>query len=250
MNELYFNNQTSIISELSSANDALEHAVTRNLGEMGGYTELERRAIIEVEKLRYTSQFEFKNTLLRGMLLENIDTMSLYSIHPNQYKNLEEMAVDVGISKTALGNTLSLYSHIFPYLQNHLMMTKDEIWGISKSNINEIIPHLRMLITDRPSTSKEVCDSVNGIIEKFGDKDIAIKYLIEMASMGTNLMLRKAIRPDHTPPIPAISRQNGTYKYLIMKLTEDQWIMLQRVAGKHLDIMPGELELEYLQKIF
>ena len=242
-----FISDSSVLSDIAKSEKAIESYVLGQIGDMDGFSEIEKRAVIQIEKLRATSRVEFGNTLLRGKLLDEISRMGLYAVHPNGYRSLEEMGQDVGISVTQLSNIIALYNYVFPYLQSNLSMTADEIWQISRANLNNILPHLRMLISGEESKSSSVRESVNKILDEVkevGSDDpvkTAVERIVEIASTGTNRMVRQHLNPDPTPNIDAVTFSDDDYHYLIAKLTEDQWTMFQRIIGSHVDMTPTDI---------
>jgi len=246
---------SSVLADIAKSEIAIENWVLGRLDDLDGFSELEQKAIIQVEKLKATSRIEFSNTLLRGKIIEGIDRLGLYSVHPNKYRTLEEMAQDVGISITQLSNITALYGYVFPYLQSSLSMSADEIWQISRANMSEVLPHLRMLISGEDSKSSSVRDSVSKILEEVdeigGDDRVksAVERIMEIASTGTNRMVRQHLNPERTPNIDAITFVSDDYHYVIAKLDEDQWIMFQRIIGKHFDISPSDIPAGFIEEV-
>ena len=234
------------IGELAMAN--LEDAV-----ESKGYTGPELLAMKTFEELRLLSGLDLASVQLKGERLKAIRELNMAEYLPGKYNSMEEaIYAEAKISRTQQSVITSLYEHVFPYVQEELGMSVQEFWeDVSLSNASEIVPHLRMLITDQTSKSEGVRSKVKELLQLSGSDDeeetkrMAVHELISL-SAGTNSDVRKALRPDGTPPIPlAVIRRNGS-RFILAEVTEDQLTMLNRAFGRHLDIYYHDEELETL----
>jgi hypothetical protein len=220
------------------------------------YSGPELLSMIQFEKLRMANDLDLASVLIKGKILKDIEDKNLWSVHPEHFSSLEDAARYYKISKSMLSNVRDWYNHIFPYLQEKMGMSIPEIWEeIGVSNFREITPVLKSLITGERSKALSVNSSVEHILEDIeataqaagqdldenGKKEMAVEWALDAATR-TNDELRKAIRPERTPNIlAALMQRNGT-TYLLAELTEDQVIMLRRIAGSHFDFAYVDLE--------
>jgi len=243
----------SSTSYLARLNAELGELAMLNLGEAiksKGYTGPELLAMKTFEELRLIGGLDLASVLLKGERLKSIRELNMSEYLPGKYNSMEEaIQVEAKISRTEQSWITSLYEHVFPYVEKELNISVQEFWeDVPKSNAAEIVPHLRMIITDQPSRSENVRSKVkallvNGNTEE--DKRRAVQELISI-SAGTNNDVRKELRPDGTPTIPlAVIRRNGT-RFILAEVTEDQLTMLNRAFGRHLDIYYHDEDLSTL----
>ena len=246
----------SSTSYLARLNAELGELAMLNLGEAiesKGYTGPELLAMKTFEELRLIGGLDLASVLLKGERLKSIRELNMSVYLPGKYNSMEEaIQVEAKISRTEQSWITSLYEHVFPYVEKELGISVQEFWeDVSKSNAAEIVPHLRMIITDQPSRSEAVRSKVKELLEEAngGDREKtkrrAVQELISI-STGTNSDVRKELRPDGTPTIPlAVIRRNGT-RFILAEVTEDQLTMLNRAFGRHLDIYYHDDELDTL----
>jgi len=245
---------------LVSLEDAIRAAATANLQEVleqdQGYSETEKQAMITVEALKQVNGLDLAAVLMRGKFLKEIEEHNMVTSHPGGYHSLSEMALDQGISLTELSQTRDLCFTIFPYIEEHLNITIATLWeGLGKSNIKELLPVLKQIITNDPSGTQSVQNSVEAILDDVaatarvagqelddaGIRRAAIDQLIDAGLHLNNRELRHRIRPDGTPNINATLLGTRDHRIMVTEMSEEQWIMLQRKMGEKIDVMSIDL---------
>lgn len=234
---------------------ALERAALANVALAGeGFTEAEKEAMTTIEELKLINGMDLAAVLLRGKLLRRIEERSMWSYHPARYGTLQEMAQDQGISVSNLSNIRDLNFVIFPWMTDHGLSVPEKWEQIGMSNFRELIPVLKSIITGEQSGSASVRQSVENILtdtaatlqsaarEGEGDvtdeeiRDAAIEELLTAGELMRNRDLRARIRPERTPSVNMDSflSRDGT-RFILAEVTEDQWTMIQRRLGAHID---------------
>jgi uncharacterized protein YfbU (UPF0304 family) len=209
----------------------------------------EKLAMVEFEKLSLTRHYDLMAAVLRADILNRIETRNLWSIHPNGYSSLEEAVQDVGkMSKSEFSNIIDLSRIIFPFVRNALGRSIVDFWDeYGKSNIREMTPYLKAIITNEYSRSDlvnqvvaDVYQKVDKILPDYATADdrkrAAVNHILSHAG-GTNKMLRAALRPDRTPPITMFTHNNGQ-RFIVAAVDDDQWTMLQRIGKEHFEFQP------------
>lgn len=234
---------------------ALERAALANVALAGdGFTDAEKEAMTTIEELKLINGMDLAAVLLRGKLLRRIEERSMWSYHPARYNTLQEMAQDQGISVSNLSNIRDLNFVIFPWMTEHGLSVPEKWEQIGMSNFRELIPVLKSIITGEASGSASVRQSVENILNdtaatlqaahegEGGEvteediRDAAIEELLTAGELMRNRDLRARIRPERTPSINMDSflGRDGT-RFLLAEVTEDQWTMIQRRLGAHID---------------
>ena len=234
---------------------ALERAALANVALAGeGFTDAEKEAMTTIEELKLINGMDLAAVLLRGKLLRRIEERSMWSYHPARYGTLQEMAQDQGISVSNLSNIRDLNFVIFPWMTEHGLSVPEKWEQIGMSNFRELIPVLKSIITGEASGSASVRQSVENILNdtaatlqaahkgEGGEvteediRDAAIEELLTAGELMRNRDLRARIRPERTPSINMDSflGRDGT-RFLLAEVTEDQWTMIQRRLGAHID---------------
>ena len=226
------------------------------LQEGGDYTETEQQSMLMIEQLRQVNGLDLAAVLLRAEYLNVIEANNLITRHPAGYASMREMARDQGISEAELSQTLDLANHIFPYARDVLGWDIAQMWEeIGKSNMRELVPVLKGIITGEASNSASVNTSVERILEdtvatfiasdqaeEAEDEDTvrraAVEFLLERGQLLTNRELRQHIRPERTPSAPVTTFQAGEDVVIAAKLTPDQWELFMRRMGQYADPMP------------
>ena len=118
MNELAniatFNLSTnlSLNSRLNELDTQFSNAATQNITELldgdGTYTEPERQAMISFEKLKLIGGLGLAEIILRGKVLDDIETMGRWSVLPGSYQSLDDAAKAQGIGASTLSNIKDL----------------------------------------------------------------------------------------------------------------------------------------------
>ena len=260
----------------------------------GDFSETEMQAMVTIESLKQVGGLELTAVLLRAYYLRAIQVGNMVSNHPGGYGSLNEMAQDNGISPAELSQTIDLVNIIFPYVQNNLGMSVAELWtSVGKSNLRELAPVLKVIITGVPSdtaTTQEGADAtVNDVAatllasaqgaefrvlndlalagddqaarrtimveEGLDNEDVealqarfndtiqlqSVDRLINDGVTLTNRALRGRLRPTHTANINAVVIPSGNNRLVVAQMDNDQYLMFQRLAGKHMDEQVFEL---------
>jgi hypothetical protein len=241
---------------VSTALDTLEarlyEAAQANVAQAGeGFTQLELHSMTIIEELKLINSMDLAAVLLRGRLLREIEDNALWANHPGAYQTMEEMARDQGISLSELSNVRDLYNVIFPYMEETLQVSVAQLWEqIGKSNFRELIPVMKGIITGQRPHSATAAASIERIlddtaataqaaglsIEPADLRRMAVDTLLSDAGSMTNTQLRGRIRPERTPAInPAVLRHRDGDRMVLMSLSDDQWILLQRKLGSYME---------------
>ena len=247
----------ALSTSLMSIESQLERIAAENINSVmqAGFTEAERRAAIKIEELRLVKGLDLAAIFLRDKLLTEIEQQGLWADHPNGFANLAEMAIEVGISRTQLAYERTLCHTIFPYFQDHMDIQPAQIFErLGRSNMQELVPVLTVLITGEPSertttnqsaerllddtaASLQSAAATNGTPAPTEDqvRDATIEALVEAGSVMSNRDLRRHVRPAPTAGFtPTIMRVNG-HRYFMAKLDPDQLDALTRKLGTFLE---------------
>ena len=243
----------SLSNSLLGIESALEAAARANVEAAGdGFLDAEKEAMTVIEELRLINSMDLAAVLLRGKLLKRIEETSMWSYHPARYGSLEEMATDQGISVSNLSNIRDLNFVIFPWMTEKGMSIAEKWEQIGISKFRELIPVLKVMITGQESRTTSVQNSVNAILDDTAAtlrsanpdreiteeeiRDTAIDDLLTAGELLRSRELRARIRPQRTENISVDSfvARDGS-RFIIADLTEDQWIMFDRLLGQHVD---------------
>jgi len=209
----------------------------------------EKMAMVEFEMLSLTRHYDLMSIAIRSEILQRIDNKNLWSVLPGNYNSLEEAIQEKGhISKSEYSNIVDLTNIVFPFVRDVLKRSVVEFWdSYGKSNIREIIPYLKAIITKASSSSNRVNSLVETIYEEVDgylpdnvdavSRTVAAVNLLLSKAEGTNRTLRQELRAENTPPITAYTYNNGKY-YITASMDEDQWLLLQRLSKEHIDFQP------------
>lgn len=216
----------------------------------GDYTETEIYAMTVVEKLKAVNGLDLAAVLFRGKYIKEIREKNLLSLHPGRdggYRTLRDMAKDQGISASELDRTDDLCNIIFPWVTENLGMPIAQFWeSIGKSNLIDLLPILKALITGEAPTHGDTRASVARVLEDVRENAVgevtgdelrfrAIGQLIEHGQLLPNRELRNHIRPDRTPNIQAIGFDGRGAKVMVLRLEPSQEAMFWRLVGRHVD---------------
>jgi hypothetical protein len=247
-------------TSLGGIEDAIMRAAHENVAAMlpegHDYGALEVQSIEIIEALKLTHGLDMTAVILRGRLIHKFEEGGFAGVYPGESTDLVTIARLNGISLTDLSNTRTLYDVIFPWIEENLPGTSvAEMWAkIGKSGFVELLPVLRALITGEQTGSATVRGSVDQLlndaflsVNASGDplpadeaemttllRTTAINRLLDLGAELPVREVRHIIRPVHTPNIATIIISNGDRKYAVMKLDEDQDLMLHRLLGNHL----------------
>jgi hypothetical protein len=241
----------SLVGLKNSILDAAQANLDIVLAEDANYTQTEQQAMLLIEQLRQVNGLDLAAVLLRAEYLQQIERTNAIANHPAGYSSLKEMAQDQGMSLAELSQNQDLTNHIFPYILVNLGITVAELWeSIVKSNLRELVPVLKAIITGEESGRTSVRNSVNRILndvaatmaangENTDDEGEirrrAVDQLIQDGALLTNRQLRERIRPERIPPIQFdIIHHNGT-RMVIAQVNEDQSALLERKMGASIE---------------
>lgn len=247
--------QASQNRELSTAllglEEALERAAAANVAQAGdGFTDLEKRSMLLVEKLHLINGMDLAAVLLRGKMIKEIRAESAWANHPSGYSTLEEMAAAQGISISELSNTIDLTESIFPYIENQLGLPVAQLWEqIGKSNFRDLVPILKAIIGGTENSRESVAASVNNLYNDIAataasagramsNDEIrreAIGQLLEAGQLP-NRELRQRIRPDRTSSIQASLIRYRGRTVLLAEIDEDQRTLVSRRLHGYMDL--------------
>jgi hypothetical protein len=255
-------NDTLALPKLASAQDLYDQAAEieekldrmakENLRLNPAYTWPEKAAIIAMEKLRLSQDLIIVPTIVQMNVADQVER--LWTAKPGAYAGLKEaVETETTMSYSEFHNLLDLKRKILPYLDEQGVDALEFFQNYRKSNIREIIPYLKSVITGKASEK----ESVNAVLSRLREKvedlpgvnsedDIkgAIVNDILANAVGTNRMLRKSLRPDDTEDVIFLTGPgaNGR-RFIIAEVSEDQFTMLNRVFGKHADFI--EVDFRY-----
>lgn len=238
----------------------IEAAARANLNavlqEGGDYTETEQMAMLQIEQLRQVNGLDLAAVLLRAEYLNVIEANNLITRHPAGYANMREMARDQGISEAELSQTMDLANVVFPYAKDVLGWDIAQMWEeIGKSNMRELVPVLKGIITGEPANAQSVNNSVERILDDVaatflaaGETEMAenedevrrsaVEGLLQDGTLLTNRELRRQLRPDRTPSALVSTIEVGNDVVIAAKLTPEQWEVFMRRMGQYADPMP------------
>ena len=152
----------SLSTTFMGLQNAIEATAQRNVDQATAgesYTAIERRSMLICEELHLVNGMDLAAVVLRGNLIRQIRDEALYSVHPEGFQNIEQMAASIGISQSELSNIIDLTDTIFPYLTETLHMNIALVWeDIGKSNMREMVPVLKGIITGQDPNSRTVSE--------------------------------------------------------------------------------------------
>ncbi len=216
------------------------------------FTAMEKKAVVAVEALRLLNGWDLAALLERGRIIKDIEDGGLVGVFPGDYHSLEEIAIQVGISRTEVSDTRTLYNIIFPWLEENSGQTVAFWWDqIGKSKFRELVPVLKTLITGEATTDVQtVAASVRHLLEQTqmdaeaaGEalnpdevRDRTIERVLEVGQLPTREM-RNHIRPGGTPNLNGVRIKRDDHDYVVLKVTTpEQDRMLGRLLGHHADV--------------
>lgn len=233
-------------------------AVDTIAANVAGYSPEEVAAMVEFQILQGATDHELIPMMVKIRSLLKIEKMGLYSVLPGNYSSLKEATMSYArISASEFSNLMDWGKIIFPYITQDLGMSISEFWSeFSPSNVREITPYAKAIITGEPSKSNNVNDAVTKLFtdlnaDPYSDtgKQDAIETLLGSARGATNESLRKTLRPESTPPIDILMLKRNGNSYIVAELSEDQTKMLMYAFGRHINITTIDLQKENPQSI-
>src|SRR5512142_917797 len=164
----------ALSNALLNLEGSLEEAARQNLNavlqqngtSLDAYTGTEVLAMVATEKLRLINGMDLAAIMLRGKLIQQIETQALHTVHPNHYETLEALAEDQGISLSELSDIRMMTQVVFPYIENTLGVPVAQIWEtIGKTKFRTLVPVLRAIITGEEPGRGSARDNYNRIME-------------------------------------------------------------------------------------
>jgi len=244
---------TALVGLKATFANAARANVQSSIEASGGtddYTEIEKRAMSAIEELKLINGMDLAAILMRGEIIKQIRDEALFSWHPGHYGTMEEMAQDQGIGKSELSNVCDLCFIIFPFMEDELHMNvADTFERIGKSNMRELVPVMKAIITGNVTTAvqvavdaqlNDVAATVRVTAEGAGIEPdlstenlrrLAIDNLITNGQQMTNRDLRETIRPTRTAQPDAITINSGGRRFLIAEMTDEQMVAFGRKVG-------------------
>jgi hypothetical protein len=216
----------------------------------GNYSNAERNAAIKVEELRLVHGLDLAAIFLRQKLLREIEEQGLWFEHPNRFRNMAELAREVGISVTQLSYENSLVSYIFPYFLEHGLQPAEIYERMSRSNLNDIVPVLKVLISGEASDRQTTNESAETMMSAASEglianarannqpdpsdevvRNQAVNNLVNNGQTMTNRDLRQTLRPTPTAHIEPVIVRRGAERFVLIKMTDAQYETFERKLG-------------------
>ncbi len=258
-----------LAATLNSLESQLQRAAEQNVREQAGdgYTQVEMRAMVTVEQLKLVNGLDLAAILLRGKLIRQIEEEALWTVHPGHYITFDQMAREQGISASELSNVKDLCTVIFPYFEDVLGVPVARVFeNIGKSNMRELVPVLKAIITGQPSASASVNRSVDRILDDIVATELAaghelpegedgqyflrraaVEQLVEAGQL-TNTQLRARIRPERTAALEPYVVNRGSRRLVLMEVDEDQYTLLNRRLNGYMDVVTVDLPQDPTQR--
>jgi hypothetical protein len=242
----------------SAARQNLEHVLVTQGTNLQAFTDLEIQAMVVTEELRLVNGIDLASLLLRGKLIKDIEDRALFTVHPNGFANLTELAQSVGISVSELSDIRTMTQVIFPWIENELQVPVAQIWEtVGKTKFRTMTPVLAALISGEEPATGSARENFNRLVDTAaiemremgeevtpeGARNRAARGLIDAAGHETTRGLIDVIRDGNpTPAIePTIVVLDGR-RFLISPVNEDQMLILGRKLGRHM-AAPDVLDL-------
>ncbi|HMN10988.1 MAG TPA: hypothetical protein PKD55_01535 [Bellilinea sp.] len=216
-----------------------------------GFTGPEILAIREFKKLEAMNSYDLAGVILRYKIMKKIESMNLHTVLPGNY-SLEEAYEVVGrMNRTQQSVVKGLNEVVFPYTRS-IGIPTEQLWNeVGKSNLADVLPHLKVVITGTPSKSAGVNKAVERLytqIDTLGSyspserRRMAVERLIAHGS-ATNAELRANLDEDQDRAQVAFLHRNGT-TFLIAELNPDQAEKMHNRLAQKADIVHVSLEKE------
>lgn len=214
------------------------------------FTDLQVEAMVQTEKLRLVNGMDLAAILLRGKILKDIEDRALYSVHPNQYRDLVHLAQEQGISVSELSDIRTMTWVIFPWIEENLQVPIAQIWEtVGKTKFRMMCPVLKALITGEEPDTETARNNFNRILDttaiemrEAGEEPTeetvratAARGLIQTAGMVPTRELGDHIRDGNPTPAltPLIVVVDGR-RYMLSEVNEEQMLVARRKLGRHM----------------
>lgn len=234
----------------SAARQNVMNALEADGSVEGAFTDLQVEAMVQTEKLRLVDGMDLAAILLRGKILKDIEDRALFSVHPNQYRDLTHLAQEQNISVSELSDIRSLTWTIFPWIEENLQVPVAQVWGaVGKTKFRMMIPILKALITGTEPSTESARNNYNRIMDttaiemrELGEEPTeetvrtrAARALIETAGQETARGLTEHITDGNPTPAlnPVIVVMDGR-RYFLSEVNSDQMLVVQRKLGRHM----------------
>jgi hypothetical protein len=214
------------------------------------FSDLQIEAMVQTEALRLVNGMDLATILLRGKILKDIEDRALFSVHPNQYRDLSHLAQEQGISVSELSDIRTMTWVIFPWIENTLQVPVAQIWEtIGKAKFRMMCPVLKALITgEEPDTAtarqnyERILDTAAIEMREAGEepteeavRNRAARSLIDTAGQVPTRELQEHIRDGNPTPAlnPVIVKVSGR-AYMLSEINEEQMLVARRKLGRHM----------------
>jgi hypothetical protein len=257
-NQLTISTNNVLSNQLLGLSERLEQAARRNVHQwleqnpQQSFTITEKRAMVKLEQLKLTGDLTLAEIILRGDIIREIESHGLWSSHPMGYGSMEEAATAQGISISEYSNIRDLTDIIFPFLTD-MGYNIAELWeDIGKSKFRELVPILKRIITDEPSSSRMVeqlftseLDNIFATASAQGNqitedqaRHTLIDQLLEAGTLPVR-ELRQRIRPERAPTTNAYQLPSQNNNHIVMMVIDTNQIrnLIRRLNG-FIDIRP------------
>jgi len=257
-NQLVISTNGVLSNQLLGLNERLEQAARRNVRQWmeanphQSFTITEKRAMVKMEQLKLAGDLTLAEIILRGDIIREIESHGLWSSHPMGFSSMEEAASAQGISSSEYSNIRDLTDTIFPFLTD-MGYNIAELWeDIGKSKFRELVPILKRIITDEPSSSRRVeqlfvskLDNIFATASAEGNhinedqaRHTLIDQLLEAGTLPV-LELRQRIRPERTLSMSAYQLPAHNNNHIVMMVIDtDQIQNLSRRLNGFINLAP------------
>lgn len=253
-------NQT-LSTQLLSLEETMEAAARQNLesslAEVGQslsqYTATEQLAMVQTEKLRLVNGLDLASVAIRGKILKQIEEQGLFSVHPNGYNRIEDLAKEAGISSSMYSDIRAMYEYIFPYFEQVLHIPVAQVWEtVGTANFRALVPVLRAIITGEEPGRESARATYNRIMNDVAatlaaanggrqpsDDEVrraAVSELIERGQQATTRELQGFLRDGAVTPAlqPTLIIAPDGRKYMLAEVNDDQLMAISRRLGAHM----------------
>lgn len=227
-----------------------ELEVTNFIDETGErFTATEIEAMTVVQELSGIAIVDLAVVLMKAERVKRIQSENIVTRHPGDYASLAELAQDNGLSNSELSNILDLVDTIFPYLRE-LGYSIGVLWrSLGKSKFREMTPILKVLISGEAAAHGTVNASVEHVLDSVAASAIAsgdemdaagmrveaVRWLVDQTELLTIPQMRREVRPVTTPIIHCSAINVGEDRIVMMRVSDEQWLLVNRILGRHFE---------------
>lgn len=236
-----------------AARENLNSVLSQNGQNLDAFTGTEVLAMVATEKLRLVNGMDLAAIMIRGKLLQEIESQALHTVHPNHYDTLEALAEDQGISLSELSDIRMMTQVVFPYVEQTLGIPVAQIWEtIGKTKFRTLVPVLRAIITGEEPGRGSARDNYLRIMEdtaaslraanpgaEIDDGEVRRQAVDDLLVAGQQMRsreLQEHIRDGEVTPAlqPTIVTGPDGRKYMISEVDDDQLLVVRRKLGRHM----------------